>query len=155
MTNIASIIHLSVIHDTQLMQELLELLHQEEIALLADNFTEIEALANLKSDIVFKLQKSSENRLSEFSNFSQNQTNASFTEWLEKQTDQTLSNAWANLMSLTSKAKEINSTNGLLLNQLVNRNQRSLAFFKGDNQENLYGPNGLNAYKSARHTIKG
>jgi flagellar biosynthesis/type III secretory pathway chaperone len=59
-------------------------------------------------------------------------------------------------MSLTSQAKEINSTNSLLLNQLALRNQRYLSFLKGDNQqEALYGPNGLNAYKSPGHTIKG
>ncbi len=155
MTTIEATINSSVIHDIELMQALLELLHREEIALLADNFTEIEGLANLKSDVIFKLQKSSENRLSAFSSLSQNQLGDSFPVWVENQTDQALANSWADLMSLTSKAKEINTTNGLLLNQLVSRNQRLLGFFKGDNQENLYGPDGLNAYKSARQTIKG
>lgn len=154
MTTIEASINLSVTHDLQLMQELLELLHQEESALLADNFIDIEALSHIKSDVILKLQKSNENRLFAFSKFNQNQQIDSFVSWLKNQKDQSLSNSWAKLMLLTGKAKEINTTNGLLLNQLVTRNQRLLSFFKSDNQESLYGPNGLNTSKSGRQTIK-
>jgi len=155
MTSFEARIHLSVTDDLQLMQELLELLHQEETALLADNFIEIEDLARLKSDVILKLQQSNVDRLSAFSNINQNQPTDSFVSWLNNQKDQSLANVWAELMLLTGKAKEINTTNGLLLNQLVIRNQRLLSFFKSDSQENLYGPNGLNASKSARQRIKG
>jgi flagellar biosynthesis/type III secretory pathway chaperone len=135
------------------MQQLLELLHREEIALLADNLDEINQLTPVKADIINKLQQSNENRLSDFSNFNHSE---SFTVWLENQNDELLTSSWEDLMSLTSQAKEINSTNSLLLNQLALRNQRYLSFLKGDNQqEALYGPNGLNAYKSPGHTIKG
>jgi flagellar biosynthesis/type III secretory pathway chaperone len=143
MLTLEATINASVNADIDAMQQLLDLLHREEIALLADNLEEIKQLTPVKADIINKLQQSNEHRLADFSNLNHSE---SFTVWLENQ----------NLMSLTSQAKEINSTNSLLLNQLALRNQRYLSFLKGDNQqEALYGPNGLNAYKSPGHTIKG
>jgi flagellar biosynthesis/type III secretory pathway chaperone len=153
MLTLEATINASVNADINAMQQLLELLHREEIALLADNLDEINQLTPVKADIINKLQQSNENRLSDFSNFNHSE---SFTVWLENQNDELLTSSWEDLMSLTSQAKEINSTNSLLLNQLALRNQRYLSFLKGDNQqEALYGPNGLNAYKSPGHTIKG
>lgn len=146
-------INSSVNADIEAMQALLDLLHREQAALLSDEINEIEQLTPIKTDIIDKLQKSNDNRISAFLNV--NKTD-SFTVWLEKHNDQSLTNAWTELMSLTSKAKEMNSTNSLLLNQLAIRNQRYLSFLKGDNQEQvLYGRDGLNAYKSTSHTIKG
>jgi flagella synthesis protein FlgN len=135
------------------MQELLDLLLQEEAALLVDKLDDIEQLTPVKTDIIDKLQKSNESRMLNFSNLN---SSVSFPDWIENHHNQSLAKAWTELMALASKAKEINSTNSLLLNQLAIRNQRYLSFLKGDNQEEvLYGRNGLNSYKSTGHTIKG
>ena len=153
MLSLETTINASVKADIDSMKQLLELLHREEIALLADNLDEINQLTPVKAEIIYKLQQSNEHRLVDFSNFNHSE---SFNVWLENQNDELLTSTWEDLMSLTSQAKEINSTNSLLLNQLALRNQRYLSFLKGDNQqEALYGPNGLNAYKSPSHTIKG
>jgi flagellar biosynthesis/type III secretory pathway chaperone len=153
MLTLEATINTSVNADIDAMQQLLDLLHREESALLADNLDEIKQLTPIKAELINKLQQSNENRLTDFSNFNRSE---SFTVWLENQKNDSLTNAWQDLMSLTRQSKEINSTNSLLLNQLALRNQRYLSFLKGDNQqEALYGPDGLNAYKSAGHTIKG
>ena len=153
MLSLETTINASVKADIDSMKQLLELLHREEIALLADNLDEINQLTPLKAELIYKLQQSNQHRLADFSNFNHSE---SFNVWLENQNDELLTSTWEDLMSLTSQAKEINSTNSLLLNQLALRNQRYLSFLKGDNQqEALYGPNGLNAYKSPSHTIKG
>lgn len=152
MLTLEATINTSVNADIDAMRQLLDLLQREEVALLADNLDEIKQLTPVKADIINKLQQSNENRFAEFSNFNHLE---SFTDWLETKKDASLTRAWEDLMSLTRQAKEINSTNSLLLNQLALRNQRYLSFLKGDNQqEALYGPNGLNTYKSAGQTSK-
>lgn len=153
MLTFESTISNSVNSDIHSMQELLDLLLREEVALLSDKLDDIEQLTPLKTGIIDKLQKSNEKRTFSFSNLNSAE---SFTAWIENHHDQTLTKAWGELMNLTRKAKEINSSNSLLLNQLAIRNQRYLSFLKGDNQEQtLYGRNGLNTYKSTGQTIKG
>jgi flagella synthesis protein FlgN len=50
---------------------------------------------------------------------------------------------WAELISLTQSAKELNRVNGLLIGSHMARNQSALnALQSGQNGGNVYGPNG-------------
>ena len=143
----------SVNEDIESMQYLIDILIREQEALLNDSLNQIELLTPIKSDIIHGLSKSNDVRMSAFLSFNKTE---SFIVWLEKHNDPVLVVAWAELMSLTCKAKEFNSINSLLLNQLAVRNQGYLSFFKGDNQEKtLYGRDGFNCYKSKGLSFKG
>ena len=153
MSLILDSIKASIDFEYECMQFMLQLLQQEESALIEDHFDLIEELTALKNNIVAQLQSSAEKR---FELFEQIQDGTqSFTEWLNEENHQELYNSWTKLMKVTSQAKEINSTNGLILNQLAVRNQRFLSFLKGENDASLYGPDGLNMTNSLGSIIKG
>lgn len=153
MSLIIDSIKASIDFDCECMQIMLQLLQQEEAALLSDQFEILEELTPLKDNIVSQLQNSSEQRNELFAQI-QNGSDT-FTVWLDQQEHPDLVNSWSKLMELTGQSKEINATNGLLLNQLVVRNQRFLAFFKGENDSSLYGPDGLNMSKPIGSVLKG
>lgn len=152
-----SLIHASIRsridYEHECMINLLMLLKKEECALLEDNFNLIEELTVLKNNIVLELQRSAEKR---FELFEQIQRGTqSFAEWLYEENNQEIYDAWQKLIHITSHAKEVNSTNSLILNQLALRNQRLLSFLNGIDGANMYGPDGMNMSNSLVSVIKG
>ena len=59
------------------------------------------------------------------------------------------SRAWSQLLELMRGAKELNRTNGILINTHLSRNQAALGVFQQNTQGNaLYGPDGQASAKS-------
>lgn len=57
--------------------------------------------------------------------------------------------AWARLLELAREAKEINRTNGMLINKQLARNQSALSILQGESQNgDFYGPNGQAASRT-------
>lgn len=56
---------------------------------------------------------------------------------------------WTDLLAIAQSAKELNRTNGLLINRHMVRNQNALNVLQGAPQGgNIYGPNGQTANKA-------
>ena len=66
-------------------------------------------------------------------------------------------NEWMELLALAQSAKQINRTNGILINTHMMRNQAALNILHGNPQgSNLYGPDGQSSTKTeARGVVVG
>jgi flagella synthesis protein FlgN len=63
--------------------------------------------------------------------------------WAQGPASPAAKQGWARLLDLAREARELNRTNGLLINQQLARTQTALNVLQGDRQGGkLYGPNG-------------
>lgn len=62
--------------------------------------------------------------------------------------------SWDDLLGIARQAKELNRTNGLLINQHITRNQNALNVLQGNqNGGGMYGPNGQATSKNSSRTL--
>jgi flagella synthesis protein FlgN len=122
---------------------LLDLLKQEQDLLIAAKMEGLVELTGNKEKIVARMTELASQRHSALAAAGFEPKETGMKAWLDKAATNTISKAWAELMTLARAAKEMNRTNGLLISKHLVRNQLTLNVLKGAPQGgNFYGPDG-------------
>jgi flagellar biosynthesis/type III secretory pathway chaperone len=145
----------SVAEELQLIQQLNDVLEQEQTHLLADDLESLQLNTQNKSQLVSKLTMANQKRLNLLTKHGLPKQETSMSIWLEKSADTESKSLWQQLLDNTNKAKELNQTNGLLLNRLSARTQNALAVLQGQSpaSASLYSRDGQNSTSTASRTI--
>lgn len=142
----------SLSEENKAARSLLQLLQQEQDRLVAAKIDGLVELTEEKAKIIARMAELANMRHSALASAGFEPKETGMKAWIDKIASQTISKSWSELLSLVRHAKEMNRTNGLLINKHMARNQVALNVLKGGTQGgNFYGPDGqAKAYSSAR-----
>ncbi|HEY8099852.1 MAG TPA: flagellar protein FlgN [Burkholderiaceae bacterium] len=142
----------SLSEENKAARSLLQLLQQEQDRLVAAKIDGLVELTEEKAKIVALMTELANSRHNALASAGFEPKETGMKAWLEKTASKTISKSWAELLSLVRHAKEMNRTNGLLINKHLARNQVALNVLRGAPQGgNFYGPDGqAKPYSSAR-----
>lgn len=133
---------------------LLPLLQQEQTHLISANIEELTALTEEKAKIVAHMAALAERRHHALAAAGYTADEAGMQAWLDASADAATSQTWAELLALAQSAKELNRTNGLLVNKHLSRNQNALNVLQGASQDSgCYGPDGQATTKAAARSL--
>jgi flagella synthesis protein FlgN len=123
---------------------LLMLLRQEQACLVEANVNSVTDLLNEKSLLVAQATDLAVARHHALAAAGFEASETGMQAWIATQEPQSeAAQAWKKLIDLAREAKEINRTNGLLINQQLSRNEAALNILRGgESSANTYGPNG-------------
>lgn len=136
--------------ECEVTRALLTLLRQEQACLVEANVDGVTDLLNEKSILVAQATDLAVARHHALAAAGFEASEAGMQAWIATQDSGNESaQAWTNLMDLAREAKEINRTNGMLINQQLSRNEAALTILRGGEPgSNVYGPNGQTAARS-------
>jgi|SRR5690606_1045483 len=130
---------------------LLALLRQEQASLIEADINGVTDLLNEKSLLVAQATDLAiaRHQALALAGFEANETG--MQAWIAEQPAQSAAvQTWQSLIELAREAKEINRTNGLLINQQLSRNEAALNVLRGgESSANTYGPNGQTSTRLA------
>lgn len=131
----------------EVTKALLTLLEQEQACLVEANVDGVTDLLNEKSMLIAQATDLAVARHHALAAAGYDASEAGMQAWSSAQDAQNESaQAWNKLMELAREAKEINRTNGMLINQQLSRNEAALTILRGGEPgSNVYGPNGQTA----------
>lgn len=139
--------------DSQLVNQLLELLTREQGKLVDANIDTMEALLEEKSGLLQRMNESSQSRYQLLAKQGFEANEQGMTAWLLAHGKPAEQKAWGEFQKALSQAKELNRLNGLLINKHFNRHQQLLSHIQsGFAAPGVYGRNGQassQAYKRA------
>lgn len=143
--------------ELRMAKQLLTLLQQEESILLADETEDLLSITQTKSQLVGELSVISQQRLSHVNHLGCTGQENGMQQWLDIEANTSSKNTWELIITTATIAKELNRTNGLLVNRLAARNQNALASLQGYGgaSTSLYGPTGKNSMTSSTRMIVG
>ena len=125
---------------------LVELMKQEQQFLVAADADGLDALTPRKVVLVQELAQLSRQRHAALGGAGFISSEAGMEPWLAAQGDDAARTAWAQLLALTSEAKELNRVNGMLINRQMAHNQTVLNALRtpttGGAESTLYGAKG-------------
>lgn len=124
---------------------LLTLLRQEQASLVEADITGVTDLLNEKSLLVAQATDLAVARHHALAAAGFESSETGMQAWIAAQEPQSEAvQSWKKLMDLAREAKEINRTNGLLINQQLVCNEAALNVLRGGeaNSSSVYGPNG-------------
>lgn len=126
------------------------LLQQEQACLVEANVNGVTDLLNEKSMLVAQATDLAVARHHALAAAGHDASEAGMQAWIATQENRNESvQIWNDLVDLAREAKEINRTNGLLINQQLSRNEAALNILRGSEPgSNVYGPNGQTAARS-------
>jgi flagella synthesis protein FlgN len=123
-------------------QRLVALLQEEQVHLIASDTEGLAVVTERKNAALKTLAELGSARNGLLVGMGVATTPESIRLWLATQGDDTRKN-WSVLMAVAAEAKEVNRTNGLLINQKITQNQNALNVLTGGAAPNsFYGPNG-------------
>ena len=123
------------------MISLNQILEQEQAHLIQADINGLDSLIEEKNRIVARMTElaSARHQLLAAAGYAASDTG--MQSWLDRKGCH--SDHWDALLSLAKSAREINRTNGLLINKHMTRNQQALDVLQGTApSSNFYGPNG-------------
>lgn len=137
-------LHKILNEELTVMMSLVQLLEQEQNILVENQPSLLEEVTSNKNKCLILLGDIGKKRMSEFSQLEITGGQASINDFFESSiADNKLKQVWHDLMTVSSKAQEMNKTNGLLINRQLNVNQSTLNILQQTNaNESLYGANG-------------
>jgi flagella synthesis protein FlgN len=123
---------------------LLALLRQEQASLVEVDINSVTDLLNEKSLLVAQATDFAVARHHALAAAGFEASETGMQAWIATQEPQSeAAQSWKKLINLAREAKEINRTNGLLINQQLVRNEAALNVLRGgEPNSNVYGPNG-------------
>lgn len=147
----------SLSEESMAARSLLQLLQQEQDRLIAAKIDGLAELTEEKAKIVARMTELATMRHSALAAAGFEPKESGMKAWLEKIASKTISKSWSDLLSLMRHAKEINRTNGMLINKHLARNQVALnVLHGGPHGGNFYGPDGqTRAFASTRGLVIG
>jgi flagellar biosynthesis protein FlgN len=147
----------SLSHEHEAVRLLTQLLQQEQEYLIAADIDGIANLTEPKAKAAARMAELAAWRHSALAAAGCEASEDGMQSWLATSgVSKTTSQSWHELIELAKVAKEINRVNGTLIGKQMVRNQNLLNILQhGSAQgDNVYGPNGQTAGKSAgRHII--
>ncbi len=144
----------SLIEEHKAATQLLLLLQQEQTHLVDANIEGLSALTEEKSKIVARMTELAKWRHRTLGAAGFEATESGMQAWLASSSEHAAAGkTWTELLAVARSAKELNRTNGLLINRHMTRNQNALNILQGTPQgSNFYGPDGQ---ASSRSTSRG
>ncbi|MFC6521284.1 flagella synthesis protein FlgN [Undibacterium arcticum] len=139
----------------QAIVDLNQILEQEQAHLIQADIDGLNSLVDEKNRIVARMTALTNARHQSLAAAGYAASDAGMQSWLDHKGDH--SDHWKTLLSLAKSAKEINRTNGLLINKHMTRNQQALNVLQGTApSSNFYGPNGqATSQASTRRLVVG
>lgn len=141
------------------MTALAELLKTEEAALVDGNVNELSRLTQEKSQLIMQLSNLENDRKACLGQHGYSSDAKGMQDYfLKVPAESTAAKDWEKLLQISEQAKEINRTNGVLINRQFNRNQSALNILQQNHATGaMYGPNGqaTNSGSSGRGFIAG
>jgi flagellar biosynthesis/type III secretory pathway chaperone len=128
--------------ELRLSAQLLQVLENEKTALVDNDIEALLRITPVKSSLVASFLTARQQLQRELAARGQPTDEASIGQWLRQQAPASGSQRREELHELQEAAKQINLTNGLLIQQLSARNQAALAALRGQQVPGLYGPDG-------------
>lgn len=123
--------------------ELIMLLKNEQDFLINADISNLEKITAKKTDIIRAISELSNIRNNTFISAGYEAHTISMHEWLNNTKNSAASTIWDEILSLAKSAKELNHTNGLLINRHHTRNQNTLNTLQGVLPgTGFYGPDG-------------
>lgn len=124
------------------LDHFIELLQQEQIALVAADVDKLQSLSELKQQLSEHLTTLAQQRVALQEQAGFNADAAGTRAWLSTQ-PQTVVDAWKKLLARAQAARDLNQTNGQLLQTHMQHNQQALAALLGAaNRLDVYGADG-------------
>ncbi len=125
------------------MQDLLDCIRSEQQSLTKDSLQEVSALLEQKAALVAQLANLSARRHALLVQHGWPNGEIGMQAWLEAHPDTTVSDTWNTLLDQVRLAKDLNHTNGLIINTQLNRKHQALHILTGNTAlEKLYGADG-------------
>ena len=138
-----SFLLLQLQQERQTLDELLSLIVDEQRLLMHNQINDIQVILEKKSRHIAQLAQLTQQRYQLLSQqgYPANETGMQLL--LEQQSDAIVIDAWQQLLDRVLHAKQLNHTNGLIINTQLNRNRNALNVLAGAGVlDNLYGANG-------------
>jgi flagella synthesis protein FlgN len=117
--------------DARLANQLIEVMQQEQTALIHGNIDVIEDILIEKSALLQRMNLAVLNRYESLSLNGFEGSEAGMNSWLKKEANPNLNRAWNAFKKTLIEAKEINRLNGLLINRQFNLKQQTLQQLQG------------------------
>ena len=145
--------HISAHQLTQLLteellltQQLVSALKEEQSNLLNNEIESLQIIIQNKTQLVNKLFLLDQKRLDALRESGLADQNNNMLKLFDSFADPELHTLWKKLLTTTSKAKDLNNNNGLILNRLASNTQNALAILRSHcpNDTFLYGKDGQN-----------
>jgi len=128
------------------LQQFVVLLEHEQNLLLQNDTDELLALSEKKSDRALSLNKLAETRRELLSQIIPKMTVDATQDWLKRHAPLGFT-AWLEIREMTTRAQQLNSTNGELIQMKMRHNQQSLnALTSAANKASLYGRDGQTSF---------
>lgn len=128
--------------ELDLTEQLVALLSDEEQALIRQNPTDIEQIAEKKSQLINAFLKLKGERTARFKFQQVPVEEKQIAKWITSQNQDNLTNLWERLIAKLSLAQEINRTNGMMIARLSMMNRSALQHLMGqDPVKSVYGFN--------------
>lgn len=122
---------------------LLQLLKGEQELLVNADVEGLNKAIEEKSKLVVRMGELAKHRHRSLAAAGFDASEAGMQNWLKGHKSQQTRQNWTSLIELAQLAKELNRTNGMLINQHMARTQTALNVLQGPSDGgNLYGPNG-------------
>lgn len=122
-------------------RDLLECLNIEQINLVRADAQAVARNTEEKNVILAQMNALAENRMNTVVDAGYSADEAGMQAWLRAQ-DISVRTAWQHLLTLATAGREINRTNGILIQQHLMRIRTGLQVLQGNNQPVVYGRNG-------------
>lgn len=148
-TNPADSLH----EEQQATHRLIEILKQEQSYLIKADIEGLTALTEEKTKLVTRMSQLANARYTALSAAGFPPKEEGMRDWL-KGTTSAANQAWNELLALAKTAKELNRTNGLLINKHMARNQTALNILYGNAPGgSFYGPDGQSTARSGTRNL--
>ena len=132
-----------------LLKSFIDILQREQQALTGGDIQLMLSLGDEKSRLATQLGLSSERRSSQLATAGFSSDRSGMESWLNQATTQSSSPLpsvrtwWSELLTLAAQARDLNETNGRLIDMHLQHNQQALnTLLSATNQAMLYGPDG-------------
>lgn len=137
-------LHKILNEELKVMMSLVQLLGQEQSILVENQPSLLEEITSNKNQCLILLGDIGKKRMSEFAQLEITGKESSIHDYFQSSTAESeIKKVWNELMTASSKAQEMNKTNGILINRQLNLNQSTLNILQQTNaNESLYGANG-------------
>ena len=130
-------------HERARVREFLELLEQEQSALVAGDHDQLMAFTEQKAARVLELRRYSENRSRLLASYGLRPDRDGMSAWIEEHADETTRKIWDEIKSLAAQVHATNEINGVLVEARLKSNQAAIAALQAAaNSSSVYGPEG-------------
>ena len=134
--------------------ELINIIKEEQNYLIDADIGNLQKLTIKKSEIIRKISGLSNIRLNTLVSIGYEAQNIGLQEWLDNTVDSGVHAIWTEILLLAKAAKELNNTNGLLINKHLTLNKNTLNVLQGALPgEGIYGPDGQSKLHASTRSL--